>query len=233
MSIRFSVAEPDGAHRTLGVMALLYQAELRPSKIELIAGWAPTQPWFQGNRDVPLVNVGAFRFDDPDGEVGMETVLVRAGDGPVLQVPLTYRAAPLDGAEPWLIGTMQHSVLGPRWVYDAVGDPVYLTAVATAALTGGHEAEQFVSTDGGLEPRASTAQAVGSGTPGTFVPALGTPSTGNDGGTTVVDAGTLRIVVTRVVVHPDAAAPAGAVLTGTWAGQPEPRTLLAVDILER
>jgi hypothetical protein len=44
-------------------------------------------------------SVSAYRFDDPAGEVGIETLLVRRGAGPVLQVPLTYRGAPLAGAE--------------------------------------------------------------------------------------------------------------------------------------
>lgn len=52
-------------------------------------------------------------------------MLVSADGGPVYQVPLTHRGAPPDGADKWLIGTMDHSVLGPRWVYDARGAPVY------------------------------------------------------------------------------------------------------------
>ena len=44
-------------------------------------------------------------------------------------MPVTYRDAPLPGADAWLIGTMDHSVLGKRWVYDGVGDPVYLLTV--------------------------------------------------------------------------------------------------------
>ncbi|TIH34851.1 maltokinase N-terminal cap-like domain-containing protein [Subtercola vilae] len=57
--------------------------------------------------------------------MGIETVIVRAGGGPVMQIPVTYRSAPLGDAERWFIGTMQHSVLGTRWVYDGLGDPVY------------------------------------------------------------------------------------------------------------
>ena len=52
----------------------------------------------------------------------------------VLHVPMTYRGEPLDGADSQLIGTMDHSVLGPRWIYEAIGDPVavgcFLRAVA-------------------------------------------------------------------------------------------------------
>ena len=52
-------------------------------------------------------------------------MLVAVGDGPVYQVPMTYRGMPLDGADAFLIGTTDHSVLGRRWVYDACGDPVF------------------------------------------------------------------------------------------------------------
>ncbi len=62
--------------------------------------------------------------------MGVETLLVRVGEGPVLQVPLTYRGAPLPGGESALVGTMEHSVLGPRWVYDGTGDPVYVATLA-------------------------------------------------------------------------------------------------------
>ena len=46
-------------------------------------------------------------------------------DGSVLHVPVTYRAAPVAGADEHLIGTMEHSVLGRRWAYDGCADPVF------------------------------------------------------------------------------------------------------------
>jgi len=224
-------------------MAILHRAELTPSKIELVGGWAPTQPWFAGEPGAVAVSVAAYRFDDPDGEVGIETLLVRAGDGPVLQAPVTYRAAPLPGADGWLIGTMQHSVLGERWVYDAVGDPVYLTAVATAALTGGRQADLFVTTADGLVPREPTAAVTGSGADGMTSEVAQSAATCDAVGAvwheqrvTVVEAGELRIVVVRVLGDgpgPDVAAGAGdptAVLTGTWTGQPVPQTLATVTV---
>jgi len=217
-------------------MALLHQAELRPSKIELITGWAQTQPWFAGSAGSGPTNVASFRFDDPDGEVGIETILVRAGDGPVLQVPLTYRGEPLAGGDAWLIGTMHHSVLGPRWVYDATGDPAYLAAVATAALTGDGQAEQYVLIDGERVLRESTAVVIGSGTRGTPVPSLpsaGAVSTRDERGATIVEASGLQLIVTRLLgargaaVAPNDDATQG-VLTGTWKDQPEPQTLVQV-----
>ena len=108
--------------------------------------------------------MSACRFDDPAGEVGIETMLVRAGSGPVLHAPLTYRGAPLVGADAWLVGTMLHSVLGPRWVYDACGDPVYAAVLAHAIVAAGGEAEEFVEADGRREQRAPAMTLRGSGT---------------------------------------------------------------------
>jgi hypothetical protein len=97
---------------------------LTPGKLELLAEWLPSQDWFTGDVGGGLVRVAAARFVDPDGAVGIETMLVGAGDH-VFHVPLTYRGAPLAGGEAFLIGEMEHSVLGPRWVYDGTGDQVY------------------------------------------------------------------------------------------------------------
>ncbi|MGD6978930.1 MULTISPECIES: CG0192-related protein [Citricoccus] len=114
-------------------MATVYQATLVPSKRELLESWLARQPW-SGEGD--LEKVGAYRFDDPEGEVGIEAHLVRrVGSDTVLHVPLSYRAAPLEGAEPYLVGTVDHSVLGQRWVYDAMADPV-ATACFLRALEG-------------------------------------------------------------------------------------------------
>ena len=90
-------------------MALLHRAQLSPSKLELVGDLLASRAWFRGGT---VAAVGAYRFDDPAGEVGIETHLVRADDGPVLQVPLTYRAAPLAGRGGVLVGTTEHSVLG-------------------------------------------------------------------------------------------------------------------------
>src|SRR5206468_8834107 len=83
--------------------------------------------------------IGSYRFDDPTGRVGMETHLCMAGDV-LLQVPLTYREHPLDGAEAALISQMEHSVLGTRWVYDGLRDPLFVVMLAGVAMTGQGEA---------------------------------------------------------------------------------------------
>ena len=82
-------------------MALFHRATITPTKGELIAEWIPTRPWGPSTSDSIDV-IGSYRFDDPEGRVGMETHLVAAG-GALLQVPLTYRDEPLDGAEDALI----------------------------------------------------------------------------------------------------------------------------------
>ncbi|UFU08294.1 CG0192-related protein [Ruania halotolerans] len=122
-------------------MALLHRAHLHPTKLELVARWVPQQAWASG--DEPVEVVATFRFDDPDGQVGIETLLTRTKNGDLVQVPLTYRDAALPGAEDSLIGTMEHSVLGTRWVYDAPGDPVYVAVLHSVMLTAGSGAELF------------------------------------------------------------------------------------------
>jgi hypothetical protein len=119
-------------------MAIFHRATITPTKEELIAAWAPTRPWGPPATD-PIDVIGSYRFDDPDGRVGMETHLVRAG-GVLLQVPLTYRDEPLDGAEDALITEMEHSVLGTRWVYDGLRDPRLVVMLAAVAMTGQGEA---------------------------------------------------------------------------------------------
>jgi hypothetical protein len=204
-------------------MALLHAAEIRPTKIELVRSWAPGQPWFSGD-DLGLEQVGAYRFDDPDGEVGIETLLVRSGDGPILQVPLTYRGAPLAGAEEWLITTMEHTVLGDRWVYDACGDPVYAAALAATILGGGTEAALEREADGVRTPVEPAVRVKGSGS-ADDLGSIGLVDVRDLDGSTLVVTSVADIEVLRVVG--DSWAMGGETLTGTWAGREE-AVLLAV-----
>src|ERR1700761_6724362 len=118
-------------------MSVIHKTTLSPGKLELLAPWLPAQPWYQGAGPV-LVKCGGFRLDDPAGVVGLEFMLVAdtSGEVPVVyHVPLTYRGAPLDGAGSALVGTTEHGVLGRRWVYDGIRDPV-LSAALLALLRG-------------------------------------------------------------------------------------------------
>lgn len=208
-------------------MAIIQQAELRPTKLELLSAWLPLQPWFTGHGS-DLRKVASFRFDDPEGEVGIETIFL-AGSGIVFQVPLSYRASPLHDAESYVVGTMQHSVLGTRWVYDACGDPCYLDAVAAAILTGRPQAEQFLNVDGRLEAMPESVVVGRTGPLHTAVPGTGSPTTRSTDAGTVVRTGKLELLIIRRLNLADLPAGTGA-LTGTWAGQHTPVELAAVAV---
>ncbi|WFP15365.1 maltokinase N-terminal cap-like domain-containing protein [Citricoccus muralis] len=101
-------------------MAIIYNAELHPTKAELLTQWLDRMYW-GGSGDLEVL--GSYRFDDAEGEVGLEGFIIRRGEL-TLHVPLTYRGAPLEAADQYLVGEIEHSVLGRRWVYDAMADPV-------------------------------------------------------------------------------------------------------------
>jgi hypothetical protein len=115
-------------------MALIHNTTMTPGKLELLRRWLPEQPWFAASGD-GLIRAGGFRLDDPSGEVGLEFMVVTTDAGAAYLVPMSYRGAPLDGADDALIGTSEHGVLGPRWIYDGERDPV-LQAQLAALLRG-------------------------------------------------------------------------------------------------
>jgi hypothetical protein len=208
-------------------VALIYRARIDPTKAELLSAWLPSRAWSGGAQAAPFELLAAYRFDDPAGEVGIETHLVRTARGDVLQAPLTYRGAPLVGAEHALLGTTEHSQLGRRWVYDGCADPVYAAALAAAILTGGRQAEEWVQQDTGRTQRAATAQVTGSGTPGTPLPAVATTTAVDGPSVTTVEVSGRELVVLRAVgttTCPDGAA----TLTGTWTGRTGPSLLAFV-----
>ena len=128
-------------------MAEIHDVTLTPGKDDLVAAWIGEQRWYAAKGARPrLHRVDSWRLDDPAGEVGIETLVYRdeAGPSPVLyQVPLTYRGAPLAGAEHALVGELEHPVLGHRWVYDAPHDEVYVSQLL--ALLRGRVAAQHGS----------------------------------------------------------------------------------------
>lgn len=212
-------------------MALLYQAELVPSKIEILNSWVPSRPWLAGVDSSGLEPVGTYRFDDPHGEVGIETHLLRTADGQVIQVPVTYRDAPLEEAASSLITTTQHSILGQRWVYDACGDPVYAQALATTVLTGGCEAELELVTESGLQRREPTARVRGSGEPGTEVPPVGAVRYTAEDGASVIATEDLELIVLRILGRNGTNDRHGAhTLTGTFPGRDEPALLARAGV---
>ncbi|MGO1543771.1 MAG: CG0192-related protein [Gulosibacter sp.] len=124
-------------------MAIVYNAKLVPSKPDLIAAWLPTQPWFQ-EQSGAIEILGAFRFDDPNGQVGIETHIVKGASGTIYQVPLSYRGSAMADAGRFLVTELEHSVLGHRWVYDAAADPVAVAAFVAAIMSGQTQVDVFV-----------------------------------------------------------------------------------------
>jgi len=217
------VGAGDEAVSTIRRMALLHRAKLHPTKLELLAAWLPSRPWYQGQDTHGIVRVAGYRFDDPAGAVGIETMLVKAGDGPIHQIPLTYRHAPLDGGDRWLVGTTEHSVLGRRWVYDACADPVYTAALATAIFAGTGQAEEFFEVDGQREHRAPTMAITSNDAQYASVPTGGPPRRVVDDDPTLIVTDSVELAVVRRLHRSNALE--GARLTGTWSGQPTPLPL--------
>ncbi|HEY2521781.1 MAG TPA: 1,4-alpha-glucan branching protein [Streptosporangiaceae bacterium] len=180
-------------------MAVIHRgASLNPTKLELLAAWLPTQPWYRDSGRAPdLAKAGGFRLDDPDGQVGLEfMVATDAVTGTSYHVPLTYRAGELPGAADALVGTCQHGVLGPRWVYDGARDPVL--AAQLVALIQGDAEPQAQSVSDTVDPTVTTRPTTGTqlAVTGT-VDAASTPA-----GTELVLAGATLIVWINRILHP-------------------------------
>jgi hypothetical protein len=138
----------------------------------------------------------------------------------VLQVPMTFRGAPLAGAGRHLIGTMEHSVLGRRWVYDGCGDPVYAATLLATMLTGGTEAPEFVDVDGVPTRREPLTRVRGSGS-AALTPAVRTVTRVGPGDPTVITTEAGDLAVRRVLGGAAGSTP-GVVLVGaTGEGQPD------------
>ncbi|MDA2979992.1 MAG: hypothetical protein O3B42_09565 [Actinomycetota bacterium] len=206
-------------------MAILHRAKLTPSKLEILSAHISAQLWFPPTESPVFRIVGAYRFDDPEGEVGVETHLVTVGDGPVIQIPLTYRGAPRQGADESLIATMDHSVLGRRWIHNACDDPVYIRELVRTILTGGTQVEQFVETADGPVFFEPTARVLGSGAAGTPVPPIDSVTSVLDGSNTIIAAGGVEIVVRHLLT--ESTDVSGHSLSGSWSGAENP-VLLAL-----
>ena len=209
-------------------MARLHAATLTPTKVELIERWTRTQPWGP-SADQPIELVGAFRFDDPEGQVGMETHLVRSGEV-VMQVPLTYRSQPLAGADDALISTMEHSVLGTRWVYDGLRDPQLVFMLAAVAMTGQGEALSMVEYDSRWLIVPSKVRITGGGWTGGRVPVDRFELLEGDVSTVLFRNDRLELKAFR---RPIARPRPNMGLTATWDGQSEPVLLAEVVEISR
>ena len=168
--------------------------------------------------------LGSYRFDDPDARVGMETHLVSAEDV-VFQVPLTYRDAPLAGGEAALITEMEHSVLGRRWVYDGLRDPVYVVMLAGVALTGQGEALGMVVHDNRWYVAPSNVRIQGGGWTQERVPVDGFELRSDDARASVLHNDRFEL---RFFRRPVPAPRPRIGLTATWDGQTDAVVLAEV-----
>jgi hypothetical protein len=207
-------------------VALFHLSKIAPTKLELIAEWAPTQPWGPP-ASVSIEMIGSYRFDDPDGRVGMEVLIVDAGGAP-MQVPLTYRDEPLDGAEDAFITEMQHSVLGTRWVYDGLRDPRLIVMLAGVAMTGQGEALGMAMYDGRWYIAPSNVRIQGGGWTQERVPVDGFEPGAEDGAAAVLHNDRFDLTVYRRLA-PGPRPPIG--LTATWTGQED--AVVLAEVRER
>ena len=204
-------------------MALFHRATITPTKADLIAAWAPTQPWGPPASDSIDV-IGSFRFDDPEGRVGMETHLVMAG-GVLLQVPLTYRDAPLPDAGDAFITEMHHSVLGTRWVYDGLRDPRFVVMLAAVTMTGQGEALGMAQYEGRWYIAPSNVRVAGGGWTQERVPVDEFQLDSDEANGSVLHNDRFELTMFR---RPTVGPPAEISLTASWDGHPEPVNLAAV-----
>ena len=144
----------------------------------------------------------------------METHLVTAADV-LMQVPLTYRDEPLDGAEDALITEMQHSVLGTRWVYDGLRDPRFVVMLAAVTMTGQGEALGMAQFDGRWYVVPSNVRIEGGGWTQERVPVDGFELRSDDATASVLQNDRFELTVFRRPVR----GPRPAVgLTASWNG---------------
>jgi hypothetical protein len=112
---------------------------------------------------------------------------------------------------------MQHSVLGPRWVYDACADPVFVATAIDAISTGAREAAlELRRADGTVIARKSSASAHGAGSGDVPQVDAAAPVRATDtADCTIVHADSVTLAVARRI---GAILPPGPALTGSFAG---------------
>jgi len=190
-------------------MAIIHNTTMSPTKLDLLAAWLPAQPWYRQTGDPELARVGGFRLDDPAGEVGIEFMVV-TDRAMTYQVPMTYSAGALDGADGALIGTSEHGVLGRRWLYDGVHDPVLRTQLI-ALLQGDAEA-QAQTVSNAKDPTVTSQPAVEGSLRFTSTEVAANGPSGTD-----LRAGQLSVRVCRVLRSGDSVDEAGSpCLSATW-----------------
>ncbi|WP_423183464.1 1,4-alpha-glucan branching protein GlgB [Arthrobacter sp. NyZ413] len=103
----------------------------------LLKEWLPRQRWFpvkSGSFDLEFL--GSFSLRSPEPGIGLEvrllSVAYETGDGgrqaDIVQVPLSYRSAPVDSLSKALLGKLDDGG-APVWVYDAPHDAAFIAAL--------------------------------------------------------------------------------------------------------
>lgn len=181
-------------------MSIVHKATLTPSKPEIFGAWLARQPWSADLGDEVSV-IGSYRYDDPAGKVGIECSVLSVGAS-IVHLPASYRGAPLEDADDYLMATTEHSVLGRRWVYDACADPVAVKVLLGAALCGAaqetmeiHERGKVV---GHREPTV-TARGTGTWKPAATPHRVDGVTIRTLGADAVVEAAGFAITIKRVV----------------------------------
>lgn len=126
-------------------VAKIYDAELNPTKEDIAARFGGI---------VSLL--GSFRLVDWDDEVGIEVLIGSDLDGRHVQLPLTYRPSEVDPEH--TLTEMDHSVLGRRWVSNALGDPVAVAQFIRTILEGDDGATRSDGVPAVLDLRGSGEQ---------------------------------------------------------------------------
>ncbi len=114
------------------------------------ARWVREQRWYAGKgRSSALSIVGSFVLPCDQDDVRCETLLLRDDTGGIYQVPLTFRAGPLDGPEAAVVPGLSRLPGSERsepsatadqdasFVYDGPHDPAYATALLALVASGG------------------------------------------------------------------------------------------------
>lgn len=202
-------------------MAIFHIATNTPPKSELIGDWLHHQPWGPAAAG-PVELVGSFHLDDPEGEVGMQVFVVRAGDA-LMHVPLTYRAVPLADADDALLGEMEHSVLGTRFVYDGVRDERFVTVLAGVAISGYGQALGFARHDDRWYSVPDELLVRGTGMLTHRVPVDGFRVESTTDQHVVMSNDSIELTIIRRI---DDRPPPTMGLIATWSGQTDPRTLV-------
>ncbi|ANE02903.1 CG0192 family protein [Corynebacterium crudilactis] len=123
--------------------AIMYDTTVVPSKKEIAQKW------------MDFVDLqGSYRLvDTVDGEVGVEVLISKDRSGRLLQIPFSYRSEENNPAH--TLATLEHGVLGTRWVANALGDPVAVREFIRTILTGDDGASRDDGVAGFLDIKGS------------------------------------------------------------------------------